>query len=116
MTSDDQDAAAGCDALSPPQPQCPSEVPPPAGTLDQSATQAEEGREEKAQSVYLDLRMGMSCSANEMLDKPRDKLMGCFVLGYDLNGQEYIDCNIDDGGMAIWLLERAKYILMAGKK
>lgn len=40
-------------------------------------------------------------------------LKGVVVLGYDADGQEYIDCNIDDGGEVLWLLHRAIHLLVS---
>lgn len=48
-----------------------------------------------------------------VLEKARDAdLKAVLVLGYDADGREYIDVNIDDGGDAIWLLQRAIHKLM----
>lgn len=41
------------------------------------------------------------------------KLKGVIILGYDCEGREYIDTNVDDGGDAIWLLQRAIHRLVS---
>lgn len=41
------------------------------------------------------------------------KLEGVILLGYDAEGREYIDTNIDDGGDAVWLLQRAIHRLVS---
>lgn len=56
-------------------------------------------------------------ATDTVFDKARvAKLTGTIVLGFDAENQEYIDCNIDDGGDALWLLQRAIHLLVAQNK
>lgn len=70
----------------------------------------------KPAPVNVDLRMGVSNPSDTILENAKGKLKGVLVVGYGTDGRIYTDCNIDDGGQVLWLVEKIKHTLMTGEK
>lgn len=69
----------------------------------------------KPEQVHVDLRFDPGHPTDNMLAKASTKdLKGGIVMGYDRDGNIYIDHNINDGPLALWLIEYAKARLMKG--
>lgn len=67
----------------------------------------------KPEAVHVDLRFDPGYPTDTVLAKASAaSLKGVLLLGYKPDGTVYIDSNIQDGPMALWVLEAAKTLLM----
>jgi hypothetical protein len=49
---------------------------------------------------------------DRVLEQARGKLKSVVLIGYGLEGEEYFASSIADGAEALWLIERAKLMLL----
>lgn len=58
---------------------------------------------------------GVTCldlDPDAILREALEKLEGVVIIGYAKDGEEYFASSYADGGITVWLLERAKFKLM----
>lgn len=68
-----------------------------------------------ADPTHIDLRFDPGYPMDALLAKASTyDLKGAFVLGYKPDGSVYVDCNIQDGPLALYALEAAKNLLLKG--
>lgn len=75
-------------------------------------TQQAESGIGQVQVVIVNSKPSDKPTAEIIHEMAKANLKGVIILGYDEQGREYIDTNIDDGGDALWLLQRAIHRLM----
>lgn len=67
--------------------------------------------------THVDLRMGMEKDVATTMAEMADKnLTGVLIMGYNANGDIVTNCNIDDGGSVLWLIEKAKFWILSGER
>lgn len=59
--------------------------------------------------TYLDL------PPDRILEEAKGDLDGVVIIGYDKDGNEYFASSYADGGVVLWLLEKAKESLLHAK-
>lgn len=63
--------------------------------------------------VVLPVMTSIDIEAERVLEGAINaKLQSCFVAGYDENGDTYFASSLADGGDVLWLMEKAKAMLM----
>lgn len=68
----------------------------------------------KPEAIHVDLRFDPGYTTDDLLAKASaNDLKGALVLGYKADGSLYIDCNIQDGPLALWVLQVAMKRLMS---
>lgn len=55
----------------------------------------------------------LDLNPDEMLEEAKGKLEKVMIIGYTAEGDEYFDTSFADGMVAVWLLERIKYLLIS---
>lgn len=55
----------------------------------------------------------LDLNPDEMLEEAKGKLDKVMIIGYTADGDEYFDSSFADGMIAVWLLERIKYLLVS---
>lgn len=55
----------------------------------------------------------LDLNPDEMLEEAKGKLEKVMIIGYTAEGDEYFDTSFADGMIAVWLLERIKYLLVS---
>lgn len=55
----------------------------------------------------------LDLNPDEMLEEAKGKLEKVIIIGYTEDGSEYFDSSFADGMVAVWLLERIKYLLVS---
>lgn len=49
---------------------------------------------------------------DRVLEMAKERLEGCVILGWDVDGELYFASTYADGGEILWLLEKCKLLLM----
>lgn len=49
---------------------------------------------------------------DRVLEMAKERLEGCVILGWDVDGELYFASTYADGGEVLWLLEKCKLLLM----
>ena len=49
---------------------------------------------------------------DRVLEKSKEILKGCIIIGYTTEGEEYFASTYADGGQVLWLIERLKKALL----
>lgn len=55
----------------------------------------------------------LDLNPDDMLEEAKGKLEKVMIIGYTAEGDEYFDTSFADGMIAVWLLERIKYLLIS---
>lgn len=55
----------------------------------------------------------LDLNPDDMLEEAKGKLEKVMIIGYTAEGDEYFDTSFADGMIAVWLLERIKYLLVS---
>ena len=55
----------------------------------------------------------LDLNPDDMLEEAKGKLEKVMIIGYTAEGDEYFDTSFADGMVAVWLLERIKYLLIS---